>query len=60
MNARKLSILLALLTAAAAPLAIAQLNVGGNGLDNCGEIDGLQSAGDYNDFPVADINAALQ
>lgn len=47
MTKSKLSILALLMTAGALPGAYAQLDVGGNLLDNCADIDGLQSSGNF-------------
>jgi len=47
MNTSKTGILIGVLIAGGSPIALAQLEVGGDLLDNCAEIDSLQSAGDF-------------
>ena len=44
MNARNHGILIGVLIMTSAPIALAQLEVGGDMLDNCAEIDPLQAA----------------
>jgi len=47
MSTKTFGVLVALLSAASATEALAQLEVGGDLLDNCAEIDALQNAGNF-------------
>lgn len=47
MRTKALGVLVALLTVTSSTKVLAQLEVGGDLLDNCAEIDALQSAGNY-------------
>ena len=49
MNKTRLAILAGVLIAAHMPVALAQLEVGGDLLDNCAEIDALQNAGSFSE-----------
>ena len=49
MNARNHGILIGFLIMTSAPIALAQLEVGGDMLDNCAEIDPLQAAGNFSE-----------
>lgn len=49
MKSNSSAMLAAFLVTAASPVALAQLEVGGNLLDNCAEIDALQSAGSFSE-----------
>lgn len=53
MNIFKRSIALLALLVAAAPLVFAQLEVGGDLLDNCAKIDGLQKSENYSEARAA-------
>jgi hypothetical protein len=49
MNIKRLAILAGIVAAARFPVALAQLEIGGDLLDNCAQIDALQNAGNYSE-----------